>query len=226
MFPIRDHNPSGRVPYVTYALMAVNIGIFLSMLPIAGDERALSQFYYDWALLPRRITEGDGYSGLITSQFLHGGWMHLAGNMLFLWIFGDNIEDEMGHMPYLGFYLFTGVISGLAHVVSSDRRGIWRNCGRDGGISAALSKGQDRYPADPCDFLSNIPDPSVGHAHPMVCHAVHRRHRISPRRRRRSLLGPCRWLHSRCDTHPAHLAPPWRHAIAAQQNCARHCLLG
>lgn len=118
MFPIRDHNPSGRIPYVTYALMAANIGIFLSMLPIAGDERALAQFYYDWALLPRRVTQGDGTGALLTSQFLHGGWMHLAGNMLFLWIFGDNVEDEMGHLPFLGFYLIAGVISGLAQIVA------------------------------------------------------------------------------------------------------------
>lgn len=118
MFPIRDHNPSGRIPYVTYALMAANIGIFLSMLPIAGDERALMQFYYDWALLPRRVMEGDGAGALLTSQFLHGGLMHLAGNMLFLWIFGDNVEDEMGHLPFLGFYLITGVLSGLAQIAA------------------------------------------------------------------------------------------------------------
>lgn len=118
MFPIRDHNPSGRVPYVTYALIAANIGVFLSMLPMSGDERALAQFYYDWALLPRRVMEGDGYSALLTSQFLHGGWLHLAGNMLFLWIFGDNVEDEFGHMPFLAFYLVAGMLSGLAHVVA------------------------------------------------------------------------------------------------------------
>ncbi|MEP2919996.1 MAG: rhomboid family intramembrane serine protease [Sulfitobacter sp.] len=118
MFPIRDHNPSGRVPYVTYALMAANIGIFLSMLPIFEDERALAQLYYNWALLPRRVMGGEGYAALLTSQFLHAGWMHIAGNMLFLWIFGDNVEDEMGHLPYLGFYLLAGALSGYAHVIS------------------------------------------------------------------------------------------------------------
>ena len=118
MLPIRDHNPSGRVPYVTYALIAANVGIFLSMLPIADNERALAQFYYDWALLPRRIMEGDGTSALLSSQFIHGGWLHLAGNMLFLWIFGDNVEDEMGHMPYLAFYLVVGALSGYAHALS------------------------------------------------------------------------------------------------------------
>ncbi len=119
MLPIRDHNPSGRVPYVTYALMAANIGIFLSMLPIAGDERALAQLYYDYALLPRRLMiEGEGYNALVSSLFLHAGLAHLAGNMLFLWIFGDNIEDEMGHGPFLGFYLLAGALSGYAHAVA------------------------------------------------------------------------------------------------------------
>ncbi len=118
MFPIRDHNPSGRVPFVTYALMAFNIAVFLTTLPIAGDERALAQFYFDWALLPRRVAGGDGYGGLLTSMFLHGGLLHLGGNMLFLWIFGDNVEDEMGHLPYLGFYLLAGIAAGLVHVLA------------------------------------------------------------------------------------------------------------
>ncbi len=152
MFPIRDHNPSGRVPYVTYALMAANIGIFLSMLPISGDERALAQFYYDWALLPRRIIEGDGYSALLTSQFLHGGWMHLAGNMLFLWIFGDNIEDEMGHLPYLGFYLMTGVLSGLAHVVS-DPSSFVPTVGASGAIAGLMGGYLLLFPKAKIDIL-------------------------------------------------------------------------
>ncbi|WP_184566864.1 rhomboid family intramembrane serine protease [Sulfitobacter undariae] len=118
MFPIRDHNPSGRIPYVTYALMAANIGIFLSMLPISEDQQALNLFYYNYALLPRRVMAGDGLGALLSSQFLHAGYMHLAGNMLFLWIFGDNVEDEMGHMPFLGFYLLAGVLSGLAQVAT------------------------------------------------------------------------------------------------------------
>lgn len=116
MFPIRDHNPSGRIPYVTYALMALNILIFLSYLPIQSDSRALYDFYNTYALVPARIDAGQGYSGLITSQFLHGGWMHIAGNMLFLWIYGDNIEDEMGHVPYLAFYLLAGVAAGMTQV--------------------------------------------------------------------------------------------------------------
>jgi len=116
MFPIRDHNPSGRIPYVTYALMALNIGIFLSYVPILSDNRALYEFYNAFALVPARVGAGYGFEGLLTSQFLHGGWMHLAGNMLFLYIYGDNIEDEMGHVPYLIFYLAAGVAAGLTQV--------------------------------------------------------------------------------------------------------------
>lgn len=116
MFPIRDHNPSGRVPYVTYALMALNILVFLSYLPIQSDNRALYDFYNAYALIPARIDAGQGYAGLLTSQFLHGGWMHIAGNMLFLWIYGDNIEDEMGHLPFLAFYLLAGVAAGMTQV--------------------------------------------------------------------------------------------------------------
>lgn len=112
MFPIRDHNPSGRTPYVTYALMALNIGVFLSYLGL--DDRALAFFYWDYALIPARVSAGEGVTGLVTSMFLHGGFMHIAGNMLFLFIFGDNIEDELGHLPYLGFYLVSGLAaSGL-----------------------------------------------------------------------------------------------------------------
>lgn len=119
MFPIRDHNPSGRTPYMTYALMAVNIAVFLSFWPLMDDPRALTEFYIDWAMIPAKVTHGGTWHTLLTSTFLHGGLMHLAGNMLFLWVFGDNLEDEMGHLPYLGFYLACGAGSGLAQLISA-----------------------------------------------------------------------------------------------------------
>lgn len=119
MFPIRDHNPSGRTPYVTYALMAVNVVVFLSYVSLFADDRALNRFFFDYAAIPARILSGDGFSTLLTSMFLHGGWLHLAGNMLFLYIFGDNVEDEMGHMPFLGFYLTTGVAASAIHILSA-----------------------------------------------------------------------------------------------------------
>ena len=119
MFPIRDHNPSGRVPFVTYALIALNVVIFLANLPIQQDNAALWQLYQSYALIPAKLSMGEGYSGIITSMFLHGGWMHLFGNMLFLWIYGDNIEDELGPAKFLGFYLLAGIAAGLAQYITA-----------------------------------------------------------------------------------------------------------
>lgn len=119
MFPIRDHNPSGRTPYVTWALMALNIGVFLSYWPLFADPRAVQAFFAEWAMIPVMVTQHGEWTGMLTAMFLHGGVLHLAGNMLFLWIFGDNLEDEMGHLPYLGFYLASGVAAGLAQVLAA-----------------------------------------------------------------------------------------------------------
>ena len=119
MFPIRDHNPSGKIPYVTWGLMAVNIVVFLGYVQLFSDPRALNALFFEFAAIPARITAGAGFETLLTSMFLHGGWMHLLGNILFLYIFGDNVEDEMGHLPYLGFYILTGLIAGLIHVASA-----------------------------------------------------------------------------------------------------------
>ena len=119
MFPIRDHNPSGRTPYVTYALIALNVIAFLSYVNLFGDPRALNIFFWEWGILPARIEQGDGYETLLTSMFLHAGFLHIAGNMLFLWIFGDNLEDAMGHLGFLLFYLAAGIGAGLVHVMLS-----------------------------------------------------------------------------------------------------------
>ena len=115
MFPIRDHNPSGQTPYVTYLLMAANILVFLGYLGMMDDVRAMNHLYMQWGMVPARLTAGDGYYTMLTSMFLHGGFMHLAGNMLFLWIFGDNVEEELGHGPYLAFYIVCGVLAAIAH---------------------------------------------------------------------------------------------------------------
>jgi len=117
MFPIRDHNPSGRTPYVVYALMAANILAYLLTLNLMSGGRETFYFLADWAIVPGQITSGQGYASLVTSQFLHGGFLHLAGNMLFLWIFGDNLEDEMGHVKFLAFYLICGIGAGVIHVL-------------------------------------------------------------------------------------------------------------
>lgn len=114
MLPIRDHNPSERTPFVTYGLMALNIAVFLYGLAIITTDQALNQFYYDYAMIPARISQGENYISLLTSIFMHAGFMHLAGNMLFLWIFGDNLEDAMGHVPFLAFYLICGIGADIA----------------------------------------------------------------------------------------------------------------
>jgi len=114
MLPIRDHNPSERTPYVTYGLMAINIAVYLFGAAFITTNQALSQFYFDYAMIPARISAGENYPALLTSMFIHAGFMHLAGNMLFLWIFGDNLEDAMGHIPFLLFYLISGVGADLA----------------------------------------------------------------------------------------------------------------
>lgn len=119
MFPLRDHNPSASTPYVVYALIAINVVIYFYLLPTNANPRALAQFYQAYAIIPAQITRGEGSASLLTSVFLHGGLMHLGGNMLFLWIFGDNLEDEMGHLPFLAFYLASGIGAGLIHVFAA-----------------------------------------------------------------------------------------------------------
>ncbi|MGR3491776.1 MAG: rhomboid family intramembrane serine protease [Shimia sp.] len=117
MLPIRDHNPSERIPFVTYALLAINVVVFLSYVNLFNDERALTLFFLEWGTVPRLVTAGENWHGIVTSMFLHAGWMHLAGNMLFLWIFGDNLEEEFGHLGFLAFYLASGVAATFAQVV-------------------------------------------------------------------------------------------------------------
>lgn len=116
MFPIRDHNPSGQTPYVTFALIVINVAVFLWYFTQLSDWQ-LNDFFLTWGLVPARFTAGQGYETLLTSMFLHGGWMHLGGNILFLWIFGDNLEEEMGHVGFLLFYLAAGAAAGLAQAL-------------------------------------------------------------------------------------------------------------
>ena len=117
MFPIRDHNPAERTPYITFSLIALNVFIFLVTLLTAQDERALSMLYYDYGMTPARLTNGEGQLGVLTAMFVHAGFWHLSGNMLFLWIFGDNMEDQMGHLPFLAFYLVSGISASMSHYI-------------------------------------------------------------------------------------------------------------
>lgn len=119
MFPIRDHNPSNRTPFVTWALIAINVLIFISYYPsLGGSERQLMGFFSDWALVPAEVLSGGDGHTLLTSMFLHGGWMHLIGNMLFLYIFGDNLEDLLGHVRFLLFYLASGLAAAFGQILA------------------------------------------------------------------------------------------------------------
>ncbi|MBK5945170.1 rhomboid family intramembrane serine protease [Rhodobacter veldkampii DSM 11550] len=113
MFPIRDHNPSQRPAYVTWALIAANLAVFVLTLPLEG---APSQLWLAWALYPAEVTTGTAYGGLLTAMFLHAGILHLGGNMLFLWVFGDNLEEALGHLGFLLFYLASGVAAAAAQI--------------------------------------------------------------------------------------------------------------
>jgi membrane associated rhomboid family serine protease len=122
MFPIRDHNPSGKTPYVTIILIVLNVLVFLGYF-VSLSEFQLDGFFRNWGLIPARLQFGEGYETILTSMFLHGGWLHLAGNMLFLWIYGDNLEERFGHIGFLLFYLASGLAAaGLQIYADVDSR--------------------------------------------------------------------------------------------------------
>ncbi len=117
LIPIRDHNPSSKRPYVTYALLAANVFVFILYFPLFSDDHALMRFFGEWGMLPIRLSHGEGYATLVSHQFLHGDIIHLGSNMLFLWIFGDNMEEVWGHWKFLAFYLICGLAAaGLQYV--------------------------------------------------------------------------------------------------------------
>jgi len=137
MFPIRDHNVSATRPVVTLILIAANIAIFLLSLPMTATPEGMLQLYGGYALIPARVSAGDGYATYLTSTFLHGGFMHLGGNMLFLWIFGDNLEDQLGHLGFLAFYLACGAGAGYVHVLS-DPQSLVPTIGASGAIAGVM----------------------------------------------------------------------------------------
>lgn len=114
MFPLRDRLPSRTTPFVTWLLIAANVLAFLyelAMLEAAGDR-----FVLTWGFVPQLFALDPAGQAItvFSAMFLHGGWLHLAGNMLFLWIFGDNVEDRLGHFRYLTFYLVAGAAAAAA----------------------------------------------------------------------------------------------------------------
>lgn len=152
MLPIRDHNPSRRVPYVTYVLMAANILIFLSYVSLFNEPRSINAFFQNWAMIPGNVSNGEDYFTLLTSMFLHGGWMHLAGNMLFLWIFGDNLEDQFGHVGFTLFYLVCGLLAGAAHLMADPSSNI-PTVGASGAIAGVMGGYLLLFPRARVDIL-------------------------------------------------------------------------
>jgi membrane associated rhomboid family serine protease len=134
MFPIGDDDSAERtVPVVTYALIALNVLVFF--LELNGGE----PFIERWSVVPRRLTQNPGgdFITVFTSMFMHGGWLHLAGNMLYLWIFGDNVEDRFGHAKFTLFYLLCGIAATVAQVFVSMGSNI-PNLGASGAIAGVL----------------------------------------------------------------------------------------
>ena len=134
MFPIGDDDSAERtVPVVTYALIALNVLVFF--LELSGGE----PFIERWSVVPRRLTQNPGgdFITVFTSMFMHGGWLHLGGNMLYLWIFGDNVEDRFGHAKFALFYLICGIAATFAQVAVSAGSNI-PNLGASGAIAGVL----------------------------------------------------------------------------------------
>lgn len=152
MLPIGDDNTGHRLtPFVNYLLIAANVLVFVFFQGMGGNE----QFTYAFSTVPAEIINGKDiasaplqptpipvYGTLLTSMFMHGGWAHLLGNMLYLWIFGDNLENRMGHGRYLAFYLLCGLVASLSHVFATSAMSpenlLIPSLGASGAISGVL----------------------------------------------------------------------------------------
>jgi len=140
LIPLRDDNPTVLWPLVTIALILANAAVFFYELSL--DPRLLESLIYQMGMVPAAVTGSfipgtGGYFTLVTSMFLHGGWMHVIGNMLYLWIFGNNIEDSMGHLRFILFYLITGLAAAAAHLAFNAASTV-PTIGASGAVSGVL----------------------------------------------------------------------------------------
>jgi membrane associated rhomboid family serine protease len=126
VIPLRDVLRSRTKPYVVYSIIAVNLLFFVYELSLSQDQ--LQKFFFDFGVIPWKLTTPEVWGllspleqllPLLTSMFLHGGWIHLIGNLWILYIFGDNVEDRMGRLPFLTFYLLAGFVSVGLHVLTN-----------------------------------------------------------------------------------------------------------
>ena len=142
MIPLRDTRTSNSTPTVTILLILANVMVFLYMLTLDGYTQ--NHFVHTYAVIPSPHLH---LSTLITSLFLHAGWMHLIGNMWFLWVFGDNVEDVLGHGKYLVFYLVCGVIASLAqYAMNTDSR--IPSLGASGAIAGVMGAYLVKFPSN------------------------------------------------------------------------------
>jgi len=137
LIPIHDEIKARRFPYINYILIAINVAVFIFEF-LSGPR--LETFISEFALVPAQLTAGldsGDIRSIFTSMFLHASWMHLLGNMLYLWIFGDNVEDRLGHFWYLVFYLAGGFVAAFAHWAVNPAS-IIPTVGASGAIAAVL----------------------------------------------------------------------------------------
>jgi len=139
VFPLRDSERSFTKPLITVVLILVNLLTFFYELSL--DDFSLNHFLTTWGTVPRDFS----FITVFTSMFLHGGWLHVLGNVWFLWIFGDNIEDILGHANYLVFYLLCGLAGGLLHVALNSNSGV-PGIGASGAISGVMGAYLIRFP--------------------------------------------------------------------------------
>jgi membrane associated rhomboid family serine protease len=149
MLPLKDDVPSQSTPFVTVGLIVANVLVFFyqASLQLSGDPgalRAAQDFIFEFGAIPCRITgecvQADHPQAMVTvltSMFVHGGLFHVGGNMLYLWIFGDNVEDTLGHLRFLGFYLASGVAAALAQTAANPSSTI-PMVGASGAVSGVL----------------------------------------------------------------------------------------
>ena len=151
MIPIRDRNPSGTFPYVTIGIIIINVLIFLYELSLGSG---LGEFIMKFGVVPLKVsyysqvpdlTFINTFFPFISSMFLHGGFVHLIGNMWFLWIFGDNIEDKLGHFKFIAFYFLCGIIASSVHVFFNSQSNV--PCvGGSGAIAGVLGAYMITFP--------------------------------------------------------------------------------
>lgn len=161
MIPIKDNIPSRRFAFVNYGLIILNVLVFGLQLMQAAN---LESFVNRYAFIPGQISSGLDIGDILrifTSMFMHGGWMHLVGNMLYLWIFGDNVEDALGHLGYLVFYLLAGFLAAFAHFFFNPQSVI-PTVGASGAIAGVLGAYLVFYPSNrvytfiPIGFFSRL----------------------------------------------------------------------